>query len=63
MFHRFEVSGYPTLKWFRDGVMYDYDGPREEDGKKLNHKFLILEAGNTILYDKIFELSKANTMD
>ena len=29
---RFDVSGYPTLKWFRDGQAFDYDGPREEDG-------------------------------
>ena len=30
---RFDVSGYPTLKFFKDGVVYDYDGPREEAGK------------------------------
>lgn len=29
---RFEVQGYPTLKIFRKGQPYDYDGPREEDG-------------------------------
>ncbi|XP_065053857.1 protein disulfide-isomerase A4-like [Rhopilema esculentum] len=29
---RFEVQGYPTLKIFRKGQAYDYDGPREEDG-------------------------------
>ena len=26
------MQGYPTLKWFRNGIAYDYDGPREEDG-------------------------------
>ena len=30
---RFEVQGYPTLKIFRKGQAYDYDGPRDEDGK------------------------------
>ena len=30
---RFEVSGYPTLKWFKNGQAFDYDGPRHEDGK------------------------------
>jgi len=30
---RFEVSGYPTLKWFKDGRAFDYDGPRQENGK------------------------------
>jgi len=27
------VEGYPTLKWFKDGVASDYDGPRDHDGK------------------------------
>ena len=29
---RFEVSGYPTLKWFKGGRAFDYDGPRQEEG-------------------------------
>jgi len=29
---RFDVQGYPTLKIFRKGQAYDYEGPRDEDG-------------------------------
>ncbi|KAK3729051.1 hypothetical protein RRG08_005424 [Elysia crispata] len=29
---RYEVSGYPTLRFFRDGNDFDYDGPRNKDG-------------------------------
>ncbi|XP_046846984.1 protein disulfide-isomerase A4-like isoform X2 [Xenia sp. Carnegie-2017] len=29
---RFDVSGYPTLKFFKKGVAVDYDGPRVKDG-------------------------------
>lgn len=29
---RFDVSGYPTLKFFKNGEAYDYEGPRESEG-------------------------------
>lgn len=29
---KFAVQGYPTLKWFVDGVDTEYDGPREAKG-------------------------------
>lgn len=29
---RFDVSGYPTLKFFKKGTAFDYDGPRNKDG-------------------------------
>ena len=31
-FLRFGVSGYPTLKFFKFGQPYDYDGPRNAEG-------------------------------
>ncbi|XP_075936670.1 protein disulfide-isomerase A4 [Anarhichas minor] len=29
---RFDVSGYPTIKIFRKGKVFDYNGPREQHG-------------------------------
>lgn len=30
---RFEVTGYPTIKIFRKGKVFDYNGPREQHGR------------------------------
>jgi protein disulfide-isomerase A1 len=29
---RFEIQGYPTLKWFRNGQHIEFTGPREAGG-------------------------------
>lgn len=33
---RFDVTGYPTLKMFRKGKVFDYNGPREKNGRALH---------------------------
>lgn len=46
---RYNVSGYPTLKIFRKGKLYDYNGPREKYGII---DFMIEQAGppSTLLH-------------
>ncbi|TMS08880.1 Protein disulfide-isomerase A4 [Larimichthys crocea] len=36
---RFGVTGYPTLKIFRKGKVFDYNGPREQYGNSLREDF------------------------
>lgn len=37
---RFDVTGYPTLKIFRKGKVFDYNGPREKYGRSLTENAL-----------------------
>ena len=30
-----KVEGYPTLKFFKHGIIQDYEGPRDAAGKRL----------------------------
>lgn len=32
LFNRFEIAGYPTLKFFRNGEAEDFDGSRDAEG-------------------------------
>ena len=41
LFLRFDVTGYPTLKFFKNGQPYDYDGPRDADGSFTISQFLL----------------------
>jgi protein disulfide-isomerase-like protein len=41
---KFEIQGYPTLKIFRKGIAYDYDGPRQD--AKAIAKYLAKESSN-----------------
>lgn len=34
---RFGISGYPTLKFFKNGEVNDYEGPRDADGITLSY--------------------------
>ena len=36
----FNIKGYPTLKFFKKGTAYEYEGPREEEGKKIFLKYI-----------------------
>lgn len=35
-----EVSGYPTIKFWKDGSWMEYDGPRDADGKISSYQCL-----------------------
>lgn len=49
---KFDVSGFPTIKWFKSGVASDYDGPREVDG-------ILKELGKAAKYKPPTQLSDA----
>lgn len=42
---RFQIQGYPTLKIFRKGTPFEYDGPRQ-NGKAIV-EYLVKQASNT----------------
>lgn len=48
--NRYSVTGYPTLKIFRRGKAFDYNGPREQYGKycSLLQRLTIFRSGKLV---------------
>lgn len=57
---RFHLQGYPTLKIFRKGVAYDYEGPRREAKNIVD--YLVKQASNSwkAPVSQVVVLTKAN---
>jgi len=46
---RFNLQGYPTLKIFRNGVAYEYDGPRR-DGQGILLTWILKKYNKTVSF-------------
>ena len=57
---KYDVSGYPTMKMFRKGRMYEYEGGREQNSEFLFQLLLVGFCRQDLLFQLFFRTSFYN---